>query len=120
MSRRHADRVSNLVDICGPIFDRQGREVYLLACIDRFSKFPTLKLVAKASGPNIEKLITKYIAQHGVQRDIRLDQARCLQGNKVQQLCTGNDIELIDAPANDHCPIGLVERLIQTVKRRLG
>ena len=108
------------LDFGGPIFDGQGREVYFLACIDRFSKFPTLKLVSNANGSNIEKFLNKYITQHGVPRNIRLDQARCLKGNKIQQLCKRNNIELIYAPANDHRPIGLVERLIQTVKRRLG
>ena len=108
------------LDFGGPIFDGQGREVYFLACIDRFSKFPTLKLVANANGPNIEKFLNKYITQHGVPKNIRLDQARCLKGNKIQQLCKRYNINLIYAPANDHRPIGLVERLIQTIKRRLG
>ena len=108
------------LDFGGPIFDGQGREVYFLACIDRFSKFPTLKLVTHANGPNIEKFLNKYIGQHGVPRNIRLDQARCLRGNKVELLCAKHNINLIYAPANDHRPIGLVERLIQTVKRRLG
>ena len=58
--------------------------------------------------------------QHGVPRNIRLDQARCLRGNRLQQLCKRNNIELIYAPANDNRPVGLVERLIQTVKRQLG
>ena len=43
------------LDFCGPIFDGQGREVYFLTCIDRFSKFSTLKLVPNANGLNIEK-----------------------------------------------------------------
>ena len=108
------------LDFGGPIFDGQGREVYFLACIDGFSKFPTLKLVANANGPNIEKFLNKYKAQHGVPRNIRLDQARCLKGNKIQQLCRRYNNNLIYAPANDHRPIGLVERLVQIVKRRLG
>ena len=93
------------------------REVYFLACIDRFSKFPTLKLVTNANGPNIGNFLIKYI---GVPLNIRLDQASCLKGNKVQHLCARHNINLINAPANDHRPIGLVERLIQTVKPRLG
>ena len=108
------------LDFGGPIIDGQGREVYFLACIDRFSKFPTLKLVTNANGPNIEKFLNKHIAQHGVPLNIRLDQARCLKGNKVKLLCAKHNINLIYAPANDHRFIGLVERLIQTVKRRLG
>ena len=57
---------------------------------------------------------------HGVPRSIRMDQARCQKGNIIRDLCNRNNIRIIFAPANDHRSIGLVERLIQTVKRRLG
>ena len=110
----------NPIRLWGPIFDGQGREVYFLACIDRFSKFPTLKLVTNENGPNIETFLKKCIAQHGVPRNIRLDRARCLKGNKVKLLFAKHNINLTYKPANDHRPIGLVECLIQTVKRRLG
>ena len=108
------------IDFGGPIIDGQGREIYFLACIDRFSKFPTLKLYNNANGPNIEKFLNKYIVRHGVPRNLRIDQARCLKGNKVQQISDKHDINIIFAPAGDHRAIGLVERLVQTVKRRLG
>ena len=36
------------------------------------------------------------------------------------KLCKRYNIELIYAPATNHRPIGLVELLMQTVKRRLG
>ena len=35
-------------------------------------------------------------------------------------MCNRNNLRIIFAPANDHRSIGLFERLIQTVKRRLG
>ena len=108
------------IDFGGPITDGQGREIYFLACIDRFSKFPTLKLYNYANGPNIEKFLNKYIVRHGVPRNLKIDQARCLKGNKVQQICDEHNINIIFAPAGDHRAIGLVERLVQTVKRRLG
>ena len=108
------------LDFGGPILDGQGREVYFLACIDRFSKFPTLKLYNNANATNIEHFLTKYIAIQGVPRSIRMDQARCQTGNIIKEFCNRNNIKIIFAPANDHRSIGLVERLIQTVKRRLG
>ena len=74
---------NKLATISGPIIDGPGREIYFLACIDRFSKFPTLKLYNNANGPNIEKFLNKYIVGHGVPRNLRIDQARCLKGNKV-------------------------------------
>ena len=57
---------------------------------------------------------------HGVPRNIRLDQARCLIGYKVKHFCKQHKINIIINPANDHRAFGLGERLIQTIKRRLG
>ena len=73
-----------------------------------------------AKRPKTEKFLNKKIIQYGVPRNLRIDQARCLKGNKVQQLCAKHNTNIIFGPANDHRPIGLVERLIQNVKRRLG
>ena len=39
---------------------------------------------------------------------------------QVKNFCNKNNIEIIEAPVNDHCAIGLVERLIQTIKSRLA
>ena len=56
-----------------------------------------------------------YIETHGIPRSIRLDQAKCLIGYQVKTFCNKNNIEIIEAPVNDHRAIGLVERLIQTI-----
>ena len=53
------------IDFGGPILDGQGREVYFLACIDRFSRFPTLKLYSNANATNIEHVSTKYMLYKG-------------------------------------------------------
>ena len=79
-----------------------------------------MELFEKANGPNVIKILDDYIHIHGVPRNIRLDQARCLIGYKVKKYCKQHNINIITAPANDHRAIGLVERLIQTIKRRLG
>ena len=60
-----------------------------------------------------------YIETHRIPRSIRLDQAKCLVDNKVNN-CNKNNIEIIEAPVNDHRAIGLIERLIQTIKNRLA
>ena len=62
------------IDFGGPIVDGQGREVYFLACIDRFSKFPSLKLYNNANAINVEHFLNKYMSIHGVTRSIRMDQ----------------------------------------------
>ena len=108
------------IDFGGPIFDEKNTEVYFLAAIDRFSKYPTAYVYEKANGPNVLKFLDMYIETHGIPRSIRLDQAKCLIGHQVKTFCNKNNIEIIEAPVNDHRAIGLVERLIQTIKNRLA
>ena len=99
---------------------KKNQDIHFLACIDRFSKYPTVEVLDKANGPKVIKFSDEYIQIHGVPRNIRLDQARCLIGYKVKNFCKQQNINIINAPANDHRAIGLVERLIQTIKRHLG
>ena len=108
------------INLGGPIFDEKGNEVYFLAAIDRFSKCPTACIYDKANGPNVLKFLDMYIESHGIPRSIRLDQAKCLVGNQVKTFCNKNNIVIIEAPVNNHRAIGLVERLIQTIKNRLA
>ena len=48
-----------------------------------------------------------------------LDQARCQTGQQIKAFCSKKK-QLIEAPTHDHRAIGLVERLIQTIKNRLA
>ena len=91
-----------------------------LAFIDRFSKYHTIEIFEKANGPIVIKFLDEYTQKHGVPRNIRLDQARCLIGYRVKNFCKQNNINIITAPAKDHRAIGLVERFVQTIKRRLS
>ena len=108
------------IDFGGPFFDEKGTEVYFLAAIDRFSKYPTAYIYDKANGPNVLKFLDMYVENHGIPRSVRLDQAKCLIGHQVKTFCNKNNIDIIEAPVNDHRAIGLVERLIQTIKNRLA
>ena len=74
------------IDFGGPIFDEKGNEVYFLAAIDRFSKYPAAYIYDKANGPNVLKFLDMYIETDGIPRSIRLDQAKCLVGNQVKTL----------------------------------
>ena len=44
------------IDFGGPIFNEKGNEVYFLAAIDRFSKYPTACFYEKANGQNVLKI----------------------------------------------------------------
>ena len=98
----------------------KGIEQYFITSIDRYSKYSTAEIVNNASGQNVIKFLNNFIYHHGVPRNIRLDQARCFTGKKFETFCTENNFTPIYAPANDHRAIGLVERIIQTIKRQLS
>ena len=106
------------IDFAEPVTSKKRSRCTFLSCIQRFSKYPTLEVFEKHA-PNVVKFLDDYIQIHGVPRNIRLDQARCLIGNKVKNFCKQNNINIITAPTNDHRVIRLVERLIQTIKRPL-
>ena len=57
---------------------------------------------------------------HGVPRNIRCDQAQGFRAKKFLIYCKTNIIKLIFAPVDDHRAMGMVERLIRTLKSRLA
>ena len=75
------------IDFGGPIMNEKDQDIHFLACTDRFSKYKTVEIFEKANGPNVIKFLDEYIHIHGVPRNIRLDQARCLMGYKEKNFC---------------------------------
>ena len=62
----------------------------------------------------------RYIVNKGVPRQIRCDEAQKILAEKFQIYCKYNNFKLLFAPVDDHRAIGIVERLTQTLKARLG
>ena len=104
----------------GPFTDEKDQDFHIRACIDCFSKYPTVEVFEKANGPNVIKFLDEYFHIHVVPRNIRLDHSRCIIGYNFENFCKQHNINIITAPANDHRAIGLVERLIQSIKRLLS
>ena len=61
-----------------------------------------------------------YIDTHGIPESIRSDQFSGFKGKTLQIFFSELNIEQKFCPAEDHRGCGLVERTIQTIKRRLG
>ena len=110
----------NEIEFGCPITNEKDKDIYFLACIDRYSKYPTARIFEKANGAIVVKFLRNYAYTHGIPRTIRLDQAACVVGKQVTNYCNENNIDILDAPVGDHRAIGLVERMIQTIKRRLS
>ena len=66
------------------------------------------------------KFLQEYVLLQGKPRTIRYDQAQCPIGQRIKGFCNQNNIQLIEAPIDDHRAFGLVERLIQTINNRLA
>ena len=61
-----------------------------------------------------------YIDTHGIPESIRSDQFSGFKGKTLKKICSELNIEQKICPVGDHRKCGLVERTIQTIKRRLG
>ena len=101
------------IDFGGSIFDEKGNEIYFVAAIDRFSRFPAACIYETANGPIVLKNLVMCIENHGISRSIRLDQRKCSVGHQVKTLFNRNNIEIIEDPVNDHREFGLVETRIR-------
>ena len=108
------------LDFAGPLPDEINREAYILVAVDKCSKFPTAKVVSNTTADIAIKFMQRYISNNGVPRRLRCDQAQTFRAKKFQLFCNSNNIKLLFAPVDDHRAIGVVERMIQTLKRRLA
>ena len=104
----------------GPLPDENDKEVYILVGVDRFSRFPYSKVVSNNKADTIIRFMQNHIVNQGVPRAIRCDQAQGFRAKKFLIYCKTHNIKLIFTPVDDHRAIGMVERLIRTLKLRLA
>ena len=108
------------LDYAGPLLDSFGNSIYILVAIDRYSKYPSAMITRSTGGRKIIKFLKSYIQQHSIPKSIKTDQYSGFKNKLVQQFCLEKNIAQYFCPAGDHRGCGLVERSIQTIKRRLG
>ena len=95
-------------------------KIFLLVAIDRFSKFPSVLITKTNGAKKVTKFLESYIRIHGLPHSIRTDHGSGFKNDLVQQFCSSRGIKHILSPVGDHRGSGLVERTIQTIKRKLG
>ena len=108
------------LDFAGPLPNELNKGAYILVAVDKWSKFPSAKVVSNTTADVALKFMQRYISNNGVPRRLRCNQAQTFRAKTFQLFCKSNNIKLLFAPVDDHRSIGVVERLIQTLKRRLG
>ena len=92
----------------------------MLVAIDRYSKFPSIKIIKSTGGKSSTKFLRSYIDIREIPESIRTDQFSGFKSKTMRKYCSDNNIEQKFCPVGDHRGCGLVERTIQTIKRRLG
>ena len=108
------------LDFAGPITDEQYKESYILASVDRYSRYLHAKVYHNCDAETAISYLNQYIKFHGIPKNIRCDQAQAFKSRQFEIFCKNNNIKLILAPVGDHRATGMIERLIQTIKRRLS
>ena len=64
------------LDFAGPLPDELNKVAYILVAIDKWSKFPTAKVVSNTTADFAIKFMLRYISNNGVSRRLRCDQAQ--------------------------------------------
>ena len=109
------------LDFAGPIpYKDNTKNNYILVSVDRLSRFPHAETFNNCDTNTAIEYLESYCKLHGIPRSIRCDQAQAFKAKEFDIFCKNKNIKLILAPAGDHRGIGMVERLIQTIKRRLA
>ena len=109
------------MDFAGPIpFKDNALSNYILVTVDRLSRYPHAEVFNNCDSKTAIEYLDSYCKVHGIPRSIRCDQAQAFKAREFEIYCKNKNIKLILAPAGDHRGTGMVERLIQTIKRRLA
>ena len=109
------------MDFAGPIpFKNHIDNYYILVSVDRYSRFPTAQVYKNCDATTAIEYLEEFCKFHGIYRFIRCDQAQTFKSRDFNVFCEDNNIKLVLAAAGVHRATKLVERLIQTIKRKLG
>ena len=108
------------LDYAGPLLDSYCNSIYILVAIDRYSKYPSAMITRSTGGRKIIEFLKSYIQQYSIPKSIKTDQYSGFKNILVQAFCKDKNIAQHFCPVGDHRGCGLVERSIQTIKRRLG
>ena len=109
------------LDFAGPIPIREHKQnYYILVSVDRLTRYPHAEVFKDCDTQTALNYLEEYCRSHGIPRSIRCDQAQAFKAREFEIFCKNKNIKLILAPAGDHRATGMVERLIQTLKRRIA
>ena len=109
------------MDFGGPIPIKDNiKSNYILVTVDRLSRYPHAEPFNNCDTKTVIDYLDSYYKVLGIPRSIRCNQAQSFKAKEFGIYCKHKNIKLILAPAGDHRGTGMVERLIQTLRRKLA
>ena len=91
-------------------------ENQLLIAIDRFSKWPTVKICKTAETKEVINFLKPIFNLYGIPEKIKSDKGGAFISNDYTEFCKSKKIEIEYCTARRHTGTGAVERAIQTMK----
>ena len=107
------------MDFAGPLDAFWGNNKYILLCIDQYTKFPLAKIVNNTSTRNVISFLNDYCHLHKFPRKIRVDHGSCFLSHDFKNFCEKINMENIYCTVATTDPMGLVEKLVYTIKSKL-
>ena len=89
-------------------------DVEILIAVDRFSKWPTVKICKTAETKEVINFRTNNFNLYGIPKKIKSDEGGAFILKEYKELCRNRNIEIEYCTSRLHTENGVVERAIQT------
>ena len=85
------------LDYAGPLEDIKGKKIYQLTAIDRYSKFPSVKVTKSTGAKSSVKFLRTYTDTHRIPESIRTDQfsgfkSKTLKSSVLNKISNKNSV----------------------------
>lgn len=106
-------------DLIGPIADINEEKVFILVVTDHFSKWCEAALIKRKTAENVCRELTNIIKRIGTPTKIMSDNGHEFKNKQIESLCSTYGIDWkYNSPAH-HKTMGAVERVNQTLFKKL-
>ena len=125
LPKKHYGKLEKLTEPCQEIqIDFTGKlhnknvngEIQILIAIDRFSKWPTVKICKAAEPKEVTIFLSSNFNLYGIPEKIKSDKRGAFISKEYREFCKNRNIEIECCTTRIHTGNGTVERAIQTLK----
>ena len=109
------------MNIAGPLTLREHKDdYYIFFTVDHLTRYPHAQVYKNCDTETALKYLEEFCNFHGIPRSMRCNQAQAFKAREFELYCKDRNIKLILTPAGKYRATWVVERLIQTIRRRIA